>query len=345
MRFSLLLINIPDAGYPAERLLAEDLEQVRVARDAGFDGILVGQHILAHPYQFMDPLTLLARLCAEAPGMLFGTGILLLPLYPPADIAERVATLDMLCGGKFRLGVGLGYRAEEFSALGLQLRDRLGRYVESVEVIRRLWETNGPMTFEGRHFKLQQAQTSIRPAQKPRVPFWFGAHIDVAVQRTAKLIDPAAGDTWYSVPGTTLADAERQMDVFQAALQALGKPLPQELPIRRNMYVARDRQTAFREAEPGIKRIYASFGQWGNPGVSQGPHEAQPKAANVEELMNDSFFIGSPEDCVRSITRFHERLGVNHFVFRIQWPDMKQSQVLKAMELFGARVLPHVRHL
>ncbi|MBI4308524.1 MAG: LLM class flavin-dependent oxidoreductase [Chloroflexi bacterium] len=346
LKFSLLLINTPDAGHPPERLLQEDLEQTRIARDAGFDGVVIGQHTLAYPYQFPQPMPWLARLCAEAPGLSFATGVLLLPLYHPADIAEQVATLDALCGGTFRFGVGLGYRADEFSAFGLRVQDRLGRYIESIEVIQRLWRADGPLTYEGRHFRLHNVRTALKPVQKPRVPFWFGAHIDKAVQRTATLIDPAAGDTWYAVPGTTLVEAERQMHVFRTALTALGKPLPAEMPMRRNLYVAKDRSMALREARPGIERAYASFRQWGNPGASaEASATSKAPAKDVEDLLTESFFIGSPEDCVRNIARFRERLGITHFVFRIQWPGMPQTQVLRAIELFGSDVLPHVRNL
>lgn len=340
MKFSLLLINIPDAGYPPERLLREDLEQVRVARDAGFDGIVVGHHVLAHPYQFPDPLSLLARLCAEAPGMHFATGIFLLPLYHPISVAEEIATLDVACGGKFRFGVGLGYRSKEFDLFGLSSRDRVGRYTESIEIIRRLW-TNESVTYTGRHFRVEGVRTALRPAQKPRVPFWFGADADVAVQRAVRLADTTVGDTWYVPSGTPLRTLEAQMAFYRSALAELGKPFPAEFPMRRNLYVAADRATAFREVRPGIERIYASFTEWGLPGTQLEGRRAD----TFEERVKDTFVIGSPEDCTEELRRFHERTGANHFVLRIQWPSLTQTQVLKAIEMCGQKVFPLVRQI
>lgn len=341
MKFSLLLINIPDAGYPPECLLQEDLEQARAVRDAGFDGIVVGQHVLSHPFQFLHPLTLLSRLAAEAPGLHLATGIFLLPLYHPVHVAEQVATLDIACGGKFRFGVGLGYRRDELEPFGVSLRDRVGRFVESVEIIRRLWEDDGPVTHVGRYFHMEAVRTALKPAQKPRIPFWFGADADAAVQRAVRLADTRVGDTWYAPSGTPLRVLETQVASYRSALAALGKPFPAEFPMRRNLYVALDRATAFREVRPGIERVYKFFSEWGLPGTWLEGRRAE----TFEDRVADTFIIGSPEDCVEGLARFHERTEAGHFVFRIQWPGLTQTQVLRAIELCGAKVLPHLRQL
>ncbi len=98
--------------------LAEHLEQVRFVRDAGFHSVFAGQHFLPAPFQMLQPVPLLGRLAAETGDMRVGAGILLLPLLNPVEVAEQAATLDVITGGRFVLGVGLGYRSEETAAFG-----------------------------------------------------------------------------------------------------------------------------------------------------------------------------------------------------------------------------------
>ena len=96
------------------------MEQVRAAREAGFDLICTGQHYLAAPYQMSSSLPLLARLAAEAGDMEVAATVILVPLHNPVELAESVATMDAICGGRFIFGVGLGYRDEEYTAFGVE---------------------------------------------------------------------------------------------------------------------------------------------------------------------------------------------------------------------------------
>src|SRR3954471_11524910 len=97
-------------------------EQVRLARELGFDDVSAGQHFLSQPYQMLQPVPLLARIAAEAGEMRICSGILLLTLLNPVEVAEHAATLDAIKGGRFVLGLGLGYRQEQNDAFGLPAR-------------------------------------------------------------------------------------------------------------------------------------------------------------------------------------------------------------------------------
>src|SRR5262245_65610754 len=101
------------------RRFQEHLEQVRLAKRVGFDSIWSSQHYLAEPFTYFQPIPTLARVAAEAEGMALGTGVILLPLHHPLDVAEQLATLDVISGGRLVAGLGLGYRDEENAAFGL----------------------------------------------------------------------------------------------------------------------------------------------------------------------------------------------------------------------------------
>ncbi|OLE00500.1 MAG: hypothetical protein AUG80_02285 [Candidatus Rokubacteria bacterium 13_1_20CM_4_68_9] len=183
-----LSVQHPPGDSQAERF-RDHVEQVRLARAVGFDLIFASQHYLSHPFTYFQPFPTLGRIAAEADGMTIGTGILLLPLHQPLDVAEQVATLDVISGGRFIFGVGLGYRDAETEAMNLNPKERVSRYVEALEVVERLW-SGEPVTYEGRHFRLKDVRISLPTLQRPRPPIWMAANGDVAVRRAAPEAQP-----------------------------------------------------------------------------------------------------------------------------------------------------------
>ena len=125
MNFGLIVSKQHPPGVSMVDRFREHVDQVRAARDAGFDLIVMGQHYLSTPFQEMQTLPALARLAAEAGTMRVGATVILLPLLNPVDVAEQVATLDVITEGRFVFGVGLGYRDEENEAFGIAPGERV----------------------------------------------------------------------------------------------------------------------------------------------------------------------------------------------------------------------------
>jgi alkanesulfonate monooxygenase SsuD/methylene tetrahydromethanopterin reductase-like flavin-dependent oxidoreductase (luciferase family) len=331
MKFGLIVSKQHPPGVAMVERFREHVEQVRAARDAGFDLIVMGQHYLSSPFQELQTLPSLARLAAEAGSMRVGATVLLLPLHNPVDIAEQVATLDVICEGRFIFGVGLGYRDEEYEAFGVRPQQRVARFVESLEVIKRLW-TEEEVTYHGRFFHLTKARMVLKPVQKPYPPIWFAANNDGAVERSARM-----GDAWVINPHAKLSVLARQMALYRKALHEEGKPFPAELPMIKELYVAPDRQAALRECHPFLEAKYQAYASWGQDKAL--PQEDSFDLA-FEKLVQDRFIIGDPDDCVRELQRYIDALGVNCFLFRIQWPGMEQAKVLRTIGLLAEHVMP-----
>ena len=333
MRFGLSLPMQHPIGEDLGQRFAELLEMVRLARQAGFHHISASQHYLAAPFQYMQPLPVLARVAAEAGEMTLGTGIMLLALQQPVDVAESVATLDVICGGRFVFGVGLGYRDVEFDAFGIPRGGRLSRFLEALDVVQRLW-TEEVVTFHGKHFQLQDVRLTMRPLQKPRPPIVVAASNDKMVERVARL-----GDAWTIAGHATLATLERQVALYRAALAAAGKPFPPPLfRLGKELYIARDMDTALREAVPYIATKYDAYAQWGQDNVLPAGESFH---VPIEELRQNRFIVGDPAYCIEQIERHRERLGIQEMGFRLHWPGMPHERVLRAIALLGERVLPH----
>lgn len=139
MRFGIGLSvqHLPDDPQAAR--FAEHVEQVRLARAVGFHSVWASQHYLSDPFTYFQPIPTLARVAADAGEMTLGTGILLLPLLQPVDVAEQLATLDVITGGRLIVGVGLGYRDVENHALQVDPRTRVSRFEEAS----RSWSVSG----------------------------------------------------------------------------------------------------------------------------------------------------------------------------------------------------------
>jgi alkanesulfonate monooxygenase SsuD/methylene tetrahydromethanopterin reductase-like flavin-dependent oxidoreductase (luciferase family) len=326
--------HAPDA--PLARRFAEHAEQVRVARQAGFDGVVMGHHLSYGPAVWFPPLVALARLAPDAEGMAIGTCMLVLPLCNPVQVAEEAALLDVLSGGRLVLGVAPGWQQAESRAAGVDHGRRIGRFVEGVTLIQRLWTEDG-VDFTGRNFKVSGLTLALRPVRRPRPPLWFGGSTAGAVERVARLADPAAGDTWVPSSHLTHDVIAEQARVFRRALAALGKPDPAEFPVLRNVVVGPDRATAIREAGPSLEASYRVFGQWGLFRQVAGIGQDQ---LDLPELLAGRVIVGGPEECAAELARLAQGVGFDRLVCRVQWMGMEQRLVLRTIELLGARVRP-----
>jgi alkanesulfonate monooxygenase SsuD/methylene tetrahydromethanopterin reductase-like flavin-dependent oxidoreductase (luciferase family) len=313
---------------------AEHVEQVRLARAVGFASVWASQHYLSDPFTYFQPLPTLGRMAAEAKGMRLGTGVLLLPLHQPVDVAEQLATLDVISGGRLVVGLGLGYRDAENEAMGVNPRERVGRFVEALDVLERLW-SGEPVSYAGKHFRLRDARISMSPLQRPRPPIWLAANTDGGVRRAARL-----GDAWLMNPHTTVAALERQLALFHATRRAEGRPPAREIPLLRECCVAPTGAAALAAGGPFLDAKYGAYRSWEQD-------KALPAddrwSAGFDELARDRFLIGDPERVRDEVARYRERLGVTALIVRVQWPGMAQEAVLRSIRLLGERVLPALR--
>ena len=320
-------------GYDLQRQWLEQLEQFRACRDAGFDFVSWGHHWLIDPFQHFQPIPVLARFAAEAGAMDLVTGVLLTPLLNPVQVAEDVATLDHICQGKLILGIGLGYRAEEFEAAGSKMSERVPRLEEGLALMKRLW-ADTEVTHHGRFHHVTGARPTARPYQHPHPRIWIAAMTEPAFRRAGRL-----GHPLYAIGTLTYADLRKAVTVWRGALHESGHPVPSEIPVHRELYVAPTREAARAKARPAVQAKYRGYAQHGLPSVS-----ASLAAGGIDRLMDDPFVIGGPDECLEKLARFRE-LGVTHLALRLFWPDMTQAEALAMIDLVASKLLPALSRL
>lgn len=323
----------PAADNPARRF-AETVEQVRLIRALGFDSIWGGEHHATPGFHYFPLLPFLQRLAPEAEGLWVGTNLVLLPLHNPVEVAEIGAFLDVITGGRFFLGVGLGYRPEEFAVFGVPMAERVSRLVEGVEIIRRLWTEDG-VIHHGRHWRLDDVTIRPRPVQAPRPPILVGSQVPAGIARAARI-----GDGWLVVPVPTVGEFAAQATEFARARAEAGLPPSRYVGRLIEVACAPDEETAIRRAAPFLLTKYAAYLAWGIPGITLDP--AAPPATQLRRLAANRFAVGSPAQVVEALLAQH-RAGVTHATMRVSWPGMPQEDVLASLELLGRAVLPEVR--
>jgi alkanesulfonate monooxygenase SsuD/methylene tetrahydromethanopterin reductase-like flavin-dependent oxidoreductase (luciferase family) len=278
---------------------------------------------------------MLERLAAEVEGLWIGTNLILLPLHNPVELAEVGAFLDVITGGRFMLGVGLGYRPEEFAVFKVPMAERVSRLTEGVEIIRRLW-TEDRVTHHGRHWQLDDVGIHPRPIQKPRPPMLVGSQVAAGIARAARI-----ADGWLVVPLPTVDEFAAQTDAFSAARTAAGLPPSPYICRLLEVVCAPDEGTAIRRAAPFLLDKYSAYLSWGLEGITI--HPAAKPEDQLRSLAKNRFALGSPAQVTEALLAQH-RAGATHLTMRVSWPGMRQEDILAGIELLGREVLPEVRH-
>lgn len=218
----------PQTEFPADPLAIRDYAQT--VEELGFSHILAYDHVLganpnrpgwkpAFPYtyqsSFMSPLLLFSFMAAVTQKLGFITGILILPQRETALVAKQAASLDVLCQGRLRLGVGIGWNEIEFTALNQDFHTRGRRIEEQVTLLRDLW-TQPLVEFTGNWHHIPDAGLNPMPVQQP-IPVWFGGHAPAVLRRVARM-----GDGW--IPDyRRVADAHASLDTLSRLLEEAGR--------------------------------------------------------------------------------------------------------------------------
>ena len=189
----------PQTEYSSDPIAIRDYAQT--AEALGFTHILAYDHILGanpqrpggwqgpytyqHPFQ--EPLTMFSFMAGATRSIEFATGIVILPQRQTALFAKQAATLDVLSGGRLRLGIGLGWNQVEYTSLNEDFHNRGQRFEEQVEILRKLW-TQPLVNFQGRWHTIPDAGINPLPVQQP-IPLWFGGSAESVLKRIARLAD------------------------------------------------------------------------------------------------------------------------------------------------------------
>jgi probable F420-dependent oxidoreductase len=241
----------------------------RAAEEAGFESFWGGEHIVqADPQtaqspmpprmEFVDLTVTMSFAAAHTRRLRFGTGIIILPLRNPVVLAKQLASVDVMSGGRFICGFGIGNLAFEFAAVGMPFDHKGRRAEEAIGVMRALWSGG---EFHGRYFNVSGVRAEPRPVQQPRIPIIFGGKSEFAFSRTARL-----GDGWYGY-GLDLEAAHNCIEGLWTACQRHGRRF-EEIEVSITPKAAADRDLVRRYEDLRVGRVIVA-----------------PRARTIEEMI------------------------------------------------------------
>jgi probable F420-dependent oxidoreductase len=333
LRFGLWYAFRNPSPWPTsfENLYGDVLDQIAWAEKIGYDDVWLTEHHFVDDGHAPSPLVQAAAIAVRTKKIRIGTAVLLLPLYHPVRVAEDGATVDILSGGRFELGVGIGYRVEEFAGLGISRSERAGRMNEGLEIIRRLWDGES-VTFHGKHFRIEGARLTPMPVQQPRPPIWVGGFGPAAVKRAARLADGYIGT----------GDVAALGGAYRAELRALGKDGAAARVAGGHFWliVARDPDRTWREVAPHVRYQINLYAEWlGKAGQSLFSHLPDDAALRASGLLQ----VATPDEAVRLIDDYATATGIERYYTWTIPPGMPVRRMDEHLELFATQVIPHFR--
>ena len=334
--------NPPEWRMPWAEFYESQMRLAKVAEDLGYDEIWLSEHHFCEDGWSPSLFPIAGSLAQRTSTIRIGTFVLLLPLGKhPIQVVEDATTVDILSGGRFDLGMGLGYRVPEYKGFGISRGERAQRMNEALEIIHRAWNEE-TFSFSGKHFNVEDATLMPRPVQEPHPPIWVAAMSKVAAARAARFGCHVAG-----------TGGENLQQYFDEALTKEGKD-PNDFGVSqlRLFYVAPTRDQAWDEAQYHAHYMMEAYDKWLKEAADVKWFQETMSVSTMpspEKLRDDkdlSFFeaplvIGTPDDAIAEIERYQQSSRVTHLVMWMQLAGMEPKKAEACMKLFAEEVIPH----
>jgi alkanesulfonate monooxygenase SsuD/methylene tetrahydromethanopterin reductase-like flavin-dependent oxidoreductase (luciferase family) len=332
-----LLMQSPSARSSAE-IYARGLEIAEAAETLGFGNVWLAEHHFSTYGYLSRPAQLATYIAAKTKRLRVGTAVIVVPLHHPLVIAEEVATLDLLSGGRFDLGLGRGYQPYEFERFGLELESGRARWDESIDILLKAF-AGRPFTYEGKLFRIPETTVFPSVVQTPHPPIWITAQspssIEAAVRRGFNVLTGGFG-----VPVERMAEFRRLFDRLVAEVKP---PHPLKVGVQRAVYVAdsaADARAAAEEARWNMRVTLSLRNHYERVEQGRAIPVPAPSEPGTDDLLDRYLVIGTPDTCIKQIRRLQELVGITHFNCSFWFGDLEQPRVLRSMERFAREVMP-----
>jgi alkanesulfonate monooxygenase SsuD/methylene tetrahydromethanopterin reductase-like flavin-dependent oxidoreductase (luciferase family) len=319
--------NPPDSGIPTPRLYAEILEQVTWLDGLDLDLVWFTEHHFVDDGYLPSWTPVAGAMAARTSRVRFSSDICLLPFTNPVRLAEDLAVLDNLSGGRIELGVGMGYAPHEFRGFGIPLPQRLSRMEEGLEVLTRCF-TGERFSFHGKRYDVDDVMIRPRYVQSGGPPLWIAAMSASGAARAARF------------DANLLPQGERAqvLDPWLAAVRAAGRdPSARRVGIIRSCFVTDDPEREW----PAVRAAERYRGELYNRFFAESGQERSWYRAG--ERIPQTWVVGSVDHCVAELSAFVEAHGITDMVTWAVPPGLRPEQMSRSLERFARDVAPRLK--
>ncbi len=334
-----------------EAVYANELEQLTIADAQGYDGAWLAEHHFSR-YGIGPSIHLTAaNLAARTQRIRIGTAVTVLPFFHPLRLAEEIAMLDILSGGRFDWGIGRGYQGHEFAGFDEDIAKSHLVFREQLEIILKAW-TGERFSYDGEFFQLPELECLPTPVQKPHPPLWIAALSPSTMEWAARSDLPMLTDQFS--PTTRIEENRR---IYREAGEAAGHDIGRhELPVLRHVYVGETMAKAREEAGAGLLWYYRALSRVGSPG---GPEGEIPENYSFYRMFGEDGFnpdkdpegfldflfencaiVGDEGFCRDRIAELQERIGLDSLICWQNFGDLSHEASMASQRRLIEKVAP-----
>jgi alkanesulfonate monooxygenase SsuD/methylene tetrahydromethanopterin reductase-like flavin-dependent oxidoreductase (luciferase family) len=343
MRFAIAygFVAPPGSGVTWTDMARDWIANAAELEELGYDSLQTIEHHFQPDGHQPSPLLALAAAAAVTERIRLATNILLVSLYNPVKLAEDVAVLDQLSGGRVTLGVAPGYVTGEFDGLMVPYAERFKRFEEALDILQLAW-TQETFAYEGKHFRVPETRLSPRPLQDPHPPLWYGVSGPKLLRRAAQRRCVLSAS-----PRHTEAELREHFAAYEAHGAEVGF-VAAERPIMRGVFVAPTREEAVAIAGPAathlFRELYGKHSASGERALKNDRGELVADDATVDfETFKGRYVVGTPDDAIEQIARLRDELGMTELSCWMQLPGISGEDALASARLFAREVIPAFR--
>src|SRR6516164_11524648 len=349
MRLAIWSTTTPRENSTHVEMFRRQLEEVELAERIGIDQIWFFEHHLQPTAPVPSPNLLIAAAAQRRRHIRFASMVNILPFRHPLLVAEEAAMLDNLTGGRLDMGLGRGLRPPEFEAFGVDQGQSREMFLESFEIIRRIWADEN-FVHRGKYWTVQKdAPLSPPLVQHPHPPFLVSAQSEESLRWAAERDIP------FAQIDATIDQAKHDQAFYREVQTAHGHEPAPRLYLMREIYVADSDARARAEAEPYLLQYwdlwnrYTQFTRGGKLPDSYDFWRNQAPmlhAMNFDEIVaNDMVILGSAETVANAILRLSGQLDLTGLAMIFKLGAMPYDMVARSMTAFGKEVVPRIRHV
>ena len=343
MKFGLLFAHQvpPESGIASQDTYQDMLRCLPRAEELGYVSAFQCSHHVQKDSFCPGPLVAMAGAAAVTERMRIGTAVLLVPLYAPLKLAEDVAVIDNLSGGRFVFGVAPGYVSQEFTAHDVPREERVGRFEEALDLMIQAW-TGEPFSFEGRYYRVPEGRVTPKPVQSPHPPIWYGVSAPGSLRRAA-----ARRCVQIMSPRHGLAELEDHYRPYEAAAADAGWEIP-ERPVIRQVFVAPTTAEAEAKAAPAVDYLYRVL--YGAASAAGDRVLRRDDGSVIDDptevafaTFKDRYIIGDPEFAIHRIRDYQAAVSPSEMICWMHMPGVTGTDAMASAELFASEVMPQFR--
>jgi alkanesulfonate monooxygenase SsuD/methylene tetrahydromethanopterin reductase-like flavin-dependent oxidoreductase (luciferase family) len=320
-------------------IYAAILDLCAAAEDLGLDAVWLSEHHFVDDGYMPSLLPAAAAIAARTTRIAIGTGVLIASFYDPLRLAEDAATVDLIAAGRLVLGLGAGYREEEFNGFG-RTQDGLGTVLDqAIEILRAGWSDG---TVPGRAPGAAPVTVTPKPHRAGGPPIWLGARSRAGVRRTGRAADGLLAAR------VSPDEFGQQVALLDTAARAAGRdPARLSVAVHCPVFAWTTAQEAWRLVEPHLH--YTEWKYADMVGAPYGTRTARagqpPLTETARARIRAGALVGTPDSVAEGIAAYAAAAGDHpfHFIARLYWPGMDAALMREALTVHAEQVIPAAR--